>query len=602
MSEGQPPEDSRRPGFVPIIIVATVFLFAPVLWYDFVNFDDPVYVLDNPIVADGVTWAGVVRAFTTTQAAYWHPVTWLSHMLDVELFGFRPGPHHLVNVLLHVFNALLLFGVLVRMTGMPGRAAFVAMIFAIHPLRIESVAWVAERKDVLSTLFWMLAIWVYVEYVKKPGRGSYLTALGLFAIGLLAKPMVLTLPVVLLLLDVWPLRRITFDSITRRRVMPLILEKIPFLMLSVAAAIVTIVAQHGGGAVKSLDQFPLGHRVANAVVSYVTYLWMQVLPLNLAVFYPNVPVPAWQVAGSVVALIAISWVAIRQASRQPYLAVGWAWYLVTLLPVIGLIQAGFQSLADRFLYIPHIGISIAVTWGLAERFRSTRAAALLPKVAAAAVLVYFVMGLAYVRTWCNSETMWRQALAVTRDNYVAHTNLGVALADQGRLDEALTHSYEAIRIKPEQADAHANIGNLLARRGDYDAATAHYRDAIRFWPQLADAHNNLGVALGKQGDAAGAIGSYRRALHYSPELAAAHHNLGRALAARGQTSEAETHLRGAVRIKPRFAEAHVSLGDLLAASNRPDEATLHYREALRIVPSHASARAALATLLERGRE
>jgi tetratricopeptide (TPR) repeat protein len=599
VTEGQPPEDSRRPGFVPIIIVATVLLFGPVLWYDFVNFDDPIYVLDNPIVADGVTWAGVVRAFTTTQAAYWHPVTWLSHMLDVELFGFRPGPHHLVNVLLHVFNALLLYGVLVRMTGMPGRAAFVAMIFAIHPLRIESVAWVAERKDVLSTLFWMLAIWVYVEYVKKPGRGSYLTALGLFAIGLLAKPMVLTLPVVLVLLDVWPLRRITFDATTRRRVRPLILEKIPFLMLSVVAAIVTIVAQHGGGAVKSLDQFPLGHRVANAVVSYVTYLWMQVLPLNLAVFYPNVPVPAWQVAASVFALVAISWMAVRQASRHPYLAVGWAWYLVTLLPVIGLIQAGFQSLADRFLYIPHIGISIAVTWGLAELLRSTRAAALLPKVAAAAVLVYFGMSLMYIRAWRDSETVWRRALAVTNDNYVAHTNLGVALADQGRLDEGLAHSYEAVRIKPEQADAHANIGNLLARRGEYDEAISHYREAIRYWPELADAHNNLGVALGKQGDTAEAIESYRRALTFFPEFAAAHHNLGRALAATGPAEEAERHLREAVRHKPRFAEAHYSLGEFLAASGRLEEAARSFREALRIDPNHARAKSAIARITAR---
>jgi protein O-mannosyl-transferase len=584
-----------RPG--PVLILLTVLVFAPVLWHDFVNFDDPVYVLDNPIVADGLTWSGVVRAFTTTQAAYWHPLTWLSHMADIQLFGLRPGPHHLVNVLMHIFSTLLLFGVITRMTGLPGRAAFVAAIFAVHPLRVESVAWVAERKDVLSTLLWMLALTVYVEYVRKPGRGAYLATLGLFALGLLAKPMVLTLPVVLCLLDVWPLRRITLDTLTRGRVMPLLIEKVPFVILSILGALVTLWAQHGGGAVKSLELFPISQRIGNALVSYVAYLGMLVWPVNLAVFYPSVPVPAWQVIGAVGVLAAISWFVLRAAIRLPYLAVGWLWYLITLFPVIGLVQAGMQSRADRFVYVPHIGLSLALAWGLPELLRSSRARThWLPAAAAVVVLIYAGMAHAYVRTWRDSETMWRRALSVTTGNYMAHHNLGVVLSAQGRMDEALAELEETLRLFPEFPEAHNTMGNLIAKRGDDASAVSHYRTALRLSPEFAAAHNNLGLALWRQGATEEGAGHYVEALRLQPTFAPAHHNLGRALMQQGRSTEAETHLREAIRLKPRYTDAYTSLGELLATTGRTEEAASCFREALRLDPAHVKARSALARL------
>jgi Flp pilus assembly protein TadD len=573
-------------------------VFAPVLWHDFVNFDDPVYVLDNPIVADGLTWTGVVRAFTTIQAGYWHPLTWLSHMVDIQLFGLRPGPHLLVNVLIHLFSTLLLFGVVARATGQAWRALFVAAIFAIHPLRVESVAWVAERKDVLSALCWMLALWVYVDYVKKPSRGTYVAAICLFALGLLAKPMVLTLPFVLCLVDVWPLGRVPAGSLTWRRAAPLVREKIPFFVLSILAALTTLWAQDAGGAVKSLDLFPLGQRIANALVSYVAYLGMLLWPVNLAVFYPNVPVPAWQAAAALLVLTAISWFTVRALPRRPYLAVGWFWYLITLFPVIGLVQAGLQSRADRFVYLPHIGLSLAVAWGIPAVVRSPRIRTrLLPVAAAAVVLIYAWMAQAYLRTWRDSETMWRRALSVTTGNYMAHHNLGVMLSAKGRTDEALAELEETLRIWPDFAEAHNTIGNLLAKRGDDASAIAHYRTALRLSPGFAAAHNNLGLALVRQGAIDEAVAHYHEALTLTPPFAAAHHNLGRALLLQGRTAEAEAHLREAIRLKPRYTDAHVSLGELLAGTGRTQQAASCFREALRLDPAHAKAQSALARLV-----
>lgn len=589
------------------IVLLTIFVFAPVLGFDFVNFDDPVYVLDNPIIADGLTWSGVKHAFTMIQAGYWIPVTWLSHMADVELFGFAPGLHHLVNVVLHVLTTLLLYGLVVRMTGAHARAAFVAAVFAIHPLRVESVAWVAERKDILSTMFWMLAVFAYAEYAAKPARRRYLTVVGLFVVGLLAKPMVLTLPIVLLLLDVWPLRRLPvrgadwFPSppanadlaINPRYVL---LEKIPLLVLSILAAGVTIWAQHVGGAVKGLDLFPLSQRIANALVSYVAYLGMLVWPVNLAVFYPNVPVPIWQVAAAVAVLVVITWVAVRTLPRYPYLAVGWFWYVVTLLPVIGIIQAGLQSRADRFLYVPHIGLSLAVAWGVSDLLRGTRIRAALPAIAGLVIFVLASAAQVYVLTWQNSETMWRRALAVTTDNYMAHHNLGVVLAGHGQDEPARAELKQALRIWPGFAEAHNTMGNLQARAKDDDAAIAHYREALRLAPYFSAAHNNLGLALMRRGATSDAQTHFQEALRLAPYAAASHHNLGRALFAQGRLADAESEYREAIRLRPRYAEARYSLGELLAESRRTDEAAAQFREVIRLAPGHTPARVALSRL------
>jgi Flp pilus assembly protein TadD len=572
------------------IVLVTIFVFAPVLGFDFVNFDDPVYILDNPIVADGLTWSGVKHAFTMIQAGYWIPVTWLSHMADVELFGFAPGLHHLVNVVLHVLTTLLLYGLVVRMTGAHARAAFVAAVFAIHPLRVESVAWVAERKDILSTMFWMLAVFAYAEYAAKPARGRYLTVVGLFVVGLLAKPMVLTLPIVLLLLDVWPLGRL------RTHPRYVLLEKIPLFVLSILAAGVTIWAQHVGGAVKGFDLFPLSQRIANALVSYVAYLGMLVWPVNLAVFYPNVPVPIWQVGAAVAVLAVITWLAVRALPRYPYLAVGWFWYVVTLLPVIGIIQAGLQSRADRFLYVPHIGLSLAVAWGVSDLLRGSRIRAALPAIAGLVIFVLASAAQMYVLTWQNSETMWRRALAVTTDNYMAHHNLGVALAGNGQDELARAELTEALRIWPEFAQAHNTMGNLQARAQDDDAAIAHYREALRLAPYFSAAHNNLGLALMRRGAMSEAQTHFQEAIRLAPYAAASHHNLGRALFTQGRLADAESEYREAIRLRPRYAEARYSLGELLAGSRRTEEAAAQFREVIRLAPGHTPARVALSRL------
>jgi len=593
------------------IVLLTIFVFAPVLGFDFVNFDDPVYVLDNPIIADGLTWSGVKHAFTMIQAGYWIPVTWLSHMADVELFGFAPGLHHLVNVVLHVLTTLLLYGLVVRMTGAHARAAFVAAVFAIHPLRVESVAWVAERKDILSTMFWVLAVFAYAEYAAKPSRGRYLTVVGLFVVGLLAKPMVLTLPIVLLLLDVWPLGRL---GVRRADWVPtpprnadlgadlgtnpryVLLEKIPLLAIAILAAVVTIWAQQVGGAVKGFDLFPLSQRIANALVSYVAYLGMLVWPVNLAVFYPNVPVPIWQVVAAVAVLVSITWFAVRALPRYPYLAVGWFWYVVTLLPVIGIIQAGLQSRADRFLYVPHIGLSLAVAWGVSDLLRGSRFRAALPAIAGLVIFVLASAAQMYVLTWQNSETMWRRALAVTTDNYMAHHNLAVVLAGNGQDELARAELKEALRIWPEFAEAHNTMGNLQARAQDDDAAIAQYREALRLAPYFSAAHNNLGLALMRRGETSGARTHFEEALRLAPHSAASHHNLGRALFAQGRLADAESEYRAAIRLRPRYAEARYSLGELLAEARRTDEAAAQFREVIRLAPGHTPARVALSRL------
>jgi protein O-mannosyl-transferase len=621
------------------IVMLTVFVFAPVLWHNFVNFDDPIYVLDNPIVADGFTWSGVVRAFTMIQAGYWIPLTWLSHMVDIQLFGFAAGLHHFINVVLHILTTLMLYGLVVRMTGERGRAAFVAAIFAIHPLRVESVAWVAERKDVLSTFFWMLAVFAYVEYVARPSRDRYLALAALFVLGLLAKPMVLTLPLALLLLDIWPLRRLSVglplrgadwarradwspsppthadlgtnpryvhaDLGTNPRYVHadlgtnpryVLLEKIPLLVLSVVAGIVTIWAQQAGGAVKSFELFPLSQRVANALVSYVAYLGMMVWPVNLAVFYPHAPVPVWQVVGAVAVLAAITWFVLRELPRYPYLAVGWFWYLLTLFPVIGLIQAGLQARADRFTYIPHIGLSLAVAWGVPDLLRRRRIRAALPAVTAVVILVFALTARAYVTTWEDDQTLWRRALSVTTDNYMAHHNLGVALAATGQDDAARAEVQEALRIWPEFAEAHNTMGNIEARARDDDKAIGQYLEALRLAPYFSAAHNNLGLALMRREDVAGALAHFETALRLAPDSAASHHNFGRATFALGRLAEAESHYREAIRLRPRYAEAHYSLGELLASSGRMDEAAAEFRVVLKLAPAHTLARVALGRL------
>jgi Flp pilus assembly protein TadD len=563
-----------------------LIVYASVRHHDFVNFDDDDYVTANPVVLRGLTWHGVAWAFTTEHAVNWHPLTWLSHMLDVQLYGLDAGAHHLTNLLFHIGNTLLLFGLLHRMTGALGRSAFVAGLFAVHPLHVESVAWVAERKDVLSTLFWMLTLWAYIEYVKRPdlrqsSRRRYAAVLLFFALGLMAKQMLVTLPLVLLLLDFWPLGRVGIGPNPAGGWAPardgwatagrLVWEKLPLLALAAASSIATFVIHQRGGAVIILSAIPLQLRIENALVSYVVYIGKMLWPAGLAVLYPYPQsLSAWSVAVAFVTLTGISVAVIWAAPRRPYLPVGWFWYLGTLVPVIGLIQVGDQAIADRYTYIPLIGLFIIVAWGVPDLLvRWPLRRVVLPKIAlpAAACLVILACAITargQLEYWEDSTTLWTHTLAVTTRNNIAHNNLGATLADQGKTDEAIAHYSEALRIKSDYADAHNNLGVALADQGKLDEAIAHYSEALRIKPGYSDAHSNLGIALADQGNLDEAIAQFTEALRINPDSAKAHNNLGVALASQGKLDEAIAQFTEALQVKPDYADARNNLELALA--------------------------------------
>lgn len=570
------------------LFAATFAVYAQVRHFDFVNFDDPDYAANNPHVRHGITPEGLKWAFTSGEASNWFPLTRLSHMLDGQLFGLRSGRHHLTNVLLHALAALLLFAFLHRSTRARWRSALVAFLFALHPLHVESVAWVAERKDVLSAFFWFLALWAYVRYAERLRLGRYLLVLFSFCLGLMAKPMIITLPFVLLLLDVWPLRRLAGARI--------LWEKLPLFALSAAAAVTTYLVQRASGAVKVLGTFPLGLRIENALVTFIVYIAKMFLPTRLAVFYPYPPdLPVWQAVVAALAIAGISALVLRSFRSHPYLAVGWLWYLGTLAPVIGLVQVGAQARADRYTYVPMIGLSIMLAWGAAEIPRRwPRSRPVLTALAAAACSCLVVLTWIQVHYWRNSEALFRHALEVTGENYVAQHNLGNALAGvPGRLPEAITHLEEALRIRPDSAEAHSDLGTALAKiPGRLPQALTEYETAARMAPDSAILHNNLGYALAKMpGRLPQAIAEYETALRIQPGYAEAHNNLGYALSEiPGRLTEAITEYQSALRIRPDYAGAHNNLGLALAnVPGRLPDAVSEFRTALRIDPGDAGA-------------
>jgi len=586
------------------IAVTVVLIYAPVRSYDFVSWDDPLYVRDNLEVSQGLTWHGALWAFTTGHSANWHPLTWLSHMLDVEFFGASPGPQHVTNVLIHIINSLLLFGVLRRLTGNIGASAFVAALFAVHPMHVESVAWVSERKDVLSTMFALLTIWEYTGYVRRPGAGRYLAVVALFAFALMSKPMVVTLPFVLLLLDVWPLQRVRLERGQSRVWARLAREKLPLIALSVVASIVTIVVQARGGTVVSLETFPFSVRAANAPVSYVAYLLSMVWPAGLAPFYPYPPLQVWVVIGSVLILAAVSFVIARAAPRRPYLLIGWLWYLGMLAPVIGVIQVGEQSRADRYSYLPLVGIFIIAAWGIPEllgRRQAHRVA--LATAAMATVFAYAAAAHAQVRHWENSLTLWEHTTAVTTGNYIAHTNLGLELAQRGEASAAIEHFNEAIRSKPNFAEAHNALGVSLLHEGRAQEAVTEYMQAIAIKPSYAEPHSNMAMVLSAQGRVGEGIVEFLEAVKFDPGNAQIHYNLGFAFAAQQRFNEAIDQYTQALRLNPSLAEAQSKWGDALLQQDRFTEAEEHYRRAIQINPGLMEPHNNLAVgLMDHGRE
>jgi tetratricopeptide (TPR) repeat protein len=573
-SSPHPPVAWRRDAVIAaLLVVVTLAVFGQVLGHEFVNYDDPRYVTNNPHVQEGFTWRSVQWAFTTRYANNWHPLTWFSHILDWQLFGRNPAGHHLTNLLLHLANTLLLFAVLRRMTGAVGPSGLVAALFAVHPLHVESVAWVAERKDVLSTFFWMLTLLAYARYAERRTAGRYLLTLLLFALGLMTKPMLVTLPCVMLLLDYWPLRRLELPAGgAGSRVVRLLVEKLPFFALSAASSAVTVWAQNVGGTVMPTEVLPVPLRAANAVVACARYIQNTIWPADLAVFYPHPGVwPAWEVAAAAALVGGSTILACWLWRRRPYWIVGWLWYLGTLVPVIGLVQVGGQALADRYTYVPLIGLFLVAAWGGVELASQRRAhPAVGWAVAVVIVLACAVVSWFQTRLWRDSIALFEHAVRVTENNHVAHNNLAIALAERGRIEDATIHLLEVVRIRPRFASAHNNLGLALAAQNRTAEAAAHFARAVEINPGFAEAHNNLGCALAGLGRAELAIPHFERAISLAPSFADAHYNLAAALLERGEADRAENHLREALRLRPGYAQAAQKLSEIEARRERSE--------------------------------
>ena len=562
-----------------VLLIAAVY--SPVLRNDFVNFDDDRYVTGNSHVRGGLSAEGARWAATATLTGNWHPLTWLSHMLDVELFGMNPAGHHATNVLLHAVNAVLLFLVLAGMTGAVGRSAFVAALFAVHPLHVESVAWVAERKDVLSTFFWLLALGAYLRYVRKRSAGAYTAVLLAFVAGLMAKPMVVTLPFVLLLLAYWPLGRFSRggvqgtdgarDSAARDAGRGILLEKVPFLVLAGLSAVATYIAQAQAGTLNLAVQPYPWLRFTNALAAYIGYIAKMFKPTDLAVFYPlpGQPLPWWQALAAGVLLAGCSIAAIRAARRRAYLAVGWFWYLGTLVPVIGLVQVGGQAMADRYTYIPLIGLFVIVSWGgsdLAGRWHQRRA---IPAVAAVLAVAALAVGArTQVGYWRDGVTLFGRALQVTSGNWMMHVNLGGEMLERGRFGEAVGHFREAARIAPGNATYHYKLGSALAAWGKLAEAARSYREALRLNPDYLEARNNLGSVLFELGREDEALGQFDQALRIDSGSDLAHHNIAEIRRKQGNYALALEHYRAALRINPDLKEARLGMDIALIQLSR----------------------------------
>jgi tetratricopeptide (TPR) repeat protein len=586
----RPPDIYIGAALVLLVLVA----FWPLLDNGFVSFDDPGYVTDNPQVGAGLTLDGTRWAFTTGAQGNWHPLTWLSHMLDVTLFGLDPRGHHLTSLLLHLGSSLLLFVFLGRATGAPWLSGFVAGLFAVHPLRVESVAWVAERKDVLSALFFMLTLLAWLAYARRPRPGRYLRVSLLFALGLLAKPMLVTLPFVLLLLDFWPLNRVPADQAPSRTRLPafprleratwrrLIVEKLPLLALALASSVLTFLVQRSGAAVNTLEQHPVTDRLANAALAYLGYLRRLAWPDDLAFFYPLPErFSVLPVLLAAALLLALSLVALRMARRAPYLFTGWYWYVGMLVPVIGLVQVGGQSMADRYTYLPLIGLSIALAWGVDDLLGGWRHRSLvLGTVACVTLLALVPLTRSHVRYWKDSVTLYERALSVTEGNFKAHDLLGVEMFRLGRLDEAIEHYEAALRHAPGYAFTHNNLGVALERQGRSDEAIEHYRAALEANERYAEAHGNLGIALAGRQRLDEAIVHFQRAVELDPDDADAQQNLGLAWSVAGEPARALPHYLAALRLDPDLHVVALAAARILATD--PDPALRDGAEAVRL--------------------
>jgi Flp pilus assembly protein TadD len=514
-------------GVCIFLALLTWLVFGQTLWYDFVNYDDPRYVYENTNITSGLSVGGLAWAFTHIHSMNWHPLTTISHMLDCQLYGLKAGGHHFTNVLLHSVAVILLFLALQQMTGALWRSAFVAAVFAVHPLRVESVAWIAERKDVLSGVFFMLTLLAYVHYTRAPSLWRYAAVALVFALGLMSKPMLVTLPFVLLVLDYWPLGRMGGRArYGRHQLLMRVLEKIPMISLSAVSSVVTFLAQKG--AVGWTEQLPVATRINNAVVSYVAYIWQMLWPVRLAVFYPHPEhrLPLWEIISSVFLLICITVGAIALRRQRAYLITGWLWYLGMLVPVIGLVQVGWQGHADRYTYLPQIGLYLGVTWSVVDLTALWRHQRTVLTTAAILMIGALSWG-AWFQTkyWRDSETLFRHALAVTTNNDVAENNLGIVFLRQGKLDEAISFLQAAVDLRPDNSPAHENLAKALLQKGQVADALIHYRKLLELQPDNIEVHNIVGTILIQRGRIKEGVDEWQKVLAIQPDNGNAMSNL-----------------------------------------------------------------------------
>jgi tetratricopeptide (TPR) repeat protein len=554
-----------------VIIVATLSVYLPAKNFDFINYDDDLYVFQNPRVLEGLTFKSILWSLTAIEASNWHPLTWISHMTDIQIFGLNAGRHHITSVVFHILNAVLLLSCLNTMTGEFWKSSFVATLFALHPLHVESVAWIAERKDVLSTFFCFLALLSYAHYCQKKNRQQYLLSLFFFICALMAKPMVVTLPFVFLILDYWPLKRFSevFSKnipIHDMRVLGhLLIEKIPFLTFSFLSCSITLVAQHK--AVLPIETFPLIPRIANSLISYTEYLAKMVCPFPLAFLYPHPRMfSLLKLAVSLFVVLSISYLAVRKIRCRPWLAVGWFWYIGTLVPVIGLVQVGVLGYADRYTYIPLIGLFVMVAWQVPEMVQSWKHKTIVFSLSAAGILsMLWTLTSFQIQHWENSITLFEHALKSTSENFVAHNNLGFSLAEQGNYNEAIVHYRKAIRIFPGICDPYFNLGFISYKLGNIQEAFFHFQNEIVCNPNSARSYYMLGNLYFELKQIDNAIVHYAKALKIRPNYVEAMTNLGVSLVLIGKYDESLALFKEAIRINPDFADARIKMAKLFPA-------------------------------------
>jgi protein O-mannosyl-transferase len=549
-----------------VLTLVTAAVYFQVRSYDFVNYDDGEYVYQNPHIQRGLTYDAVKWAFTTNYAANWHPLTWISHIIDWQLYGSKAGGHHVTNLIFHIANTLLLFLVLKGMTNAAWPSAFVAALFALHPMHVESAAWVSERKDVLSTFFWMLTMWTYLRYVKHPGKARYILTLMLFSLGLLSKPMLVTLPFILLLLDYWPLGR--FGKL---RTYHLIREKIPFVLLAAISSVVTFLVQRNWGAVTRLTDVSLTSRIGNAFISYAEYIEKMFWPAGLVYFYPHPGrnISMWYVVISVLFLLAVTLFVLSYCSKHRYLLTGWFWYLGTLVPVIGLVQVGEQAMADRYSYITLTGLFIIIAWGVPEVLINRRYRKIIFWTSSLIILLVLAV-CSYIQAgyWKNSMSLYTHALKISNRNYKAHFNMAVTLRDMDKFDEAVGEFQKCLQIDPNAPLALNGLGIIFGRQGKFDSAMEYFTKALNVNPKLAEARTNFGYILINQGKLDDAMVNLNESLRINPRSAMTHHYLGQVLEKKGQIDKAVSHFDEALRLKPDWEELMNELAWILASSNK----------------------------------